>query len=33
MNSLLLAIPGAVSKIYFKHAETQKQLFSDGTTI
>ncbi len=28
MNTLLLAIPGAVSKIYFKHAETQKQLFS-----
>ena len=28
MNELLLAIPGAVSKIYFKHAETQKQLFS-----
>ncbi|MEO6313825.1 MAG: circularly permuted type 2 ATP-grasp protein [Chitinophagaceae bacterium] len=28
MHALLLAIPGAVSKIYFKHATTQKQLFS-----
>ncbi|MEP6747147.1 MAG: circularly permuted type 2 ATP-grasp protein [Bacteroidota bacterium] len=33
MNTVLLAIPGAVSKIYFKHAETQKQLFSAGVTI
>ena len=30
MNNLLLAIPGAVSKIYFKHATTQKQLFAAG---
>jgi uncharacterized circularly permuted ATP-grasp superfamily protein/uncharacterized alpha-E superfamily protein len=30
MNQLLLAIPGAVSKIYFKHAETQKQLFASA---
>jgi len=33
MNSLLLAIPGAVSKTYFKHAESQKQLFSADTII
>lgn len=33
MNALLLAIPGAVSKIYFKHAETQKQLFSADIII
>ena len=33
MNDLLLAIPGAVSKTYFKHAETQKQLFSADIII
>jgi uncharacterized circularly permuted ATP-grasp superfamily protein/uncharacterized alpha-E superfamily protein len=33
MNELLLAIPGAVSKTYFKHAETQKQLFSADIII
>jgi len=33
MNTLLLAIPGAVSKTYFKHAETQKQLFSADIII
>ena len=33
MNELLLAIPGAVSKTYFKHAETQKQLFSAGIIL
>ncbi|MFT3936237.1 MAG: circularly permuted type 2 ATP-grasp protein [Chitinophagaceae bacterium] len=33
INNLLLAIPGAVSKTYFKHAETQKQLFAAGKII
>ncbi len=33
MNNLLLAIPGAVSKTYFKHAESQKQLFASGIII
>jgi uncharacterized circularly permuted ATP-grasp superfamily protein/uncharacterized alpha-E superfamily protein len=33
MNTLLMAIPGAVSKTYFKHAETQKQLFSADIII
>ncbi len=33
MNTLLLSIPGAISKTYFKHAEPQKQLFSAGIII
>jgi len=33
MNTLLLAIPGAVSKTYFNHAETQKQLFAANIII
>jgi uncharacterized alpha-E superfamily protein len=33
MNNLLLAIPGAVSTIYFKHAETQQQLFAASMVV
>ena len=32
MHTLLLAIPEAVSKTYFKHAQVQKQLFSGDIT-
>ena len=33
MYTLLCGIPDAVSKIYFKHTQTQKQLFSVDDSI